>query len=386
MKTIYTKSKTKLYEFIDGTEDFKNYCNFSKIVEVKSIDINDINYKIGLYNVIIEEDGIYSVHLFASDGKSGRNTAVIQNTIKLLVNTIDKFEVHLHYTLGVKTISDFPNSNQNEIRLYKTLGVIVHDKYEIDEIEDFDEFLQLKKQSSIINKGNRPIFVDTEFKTVYLKFSAASSTESMFLLIGLKHFDDSKYMIYRIQEPNVINNNNLLNLITKYNYDYVESVYLSEKNKIEIGLIPGQKNPIKIDEIRNQSLYNYLVNCKYEENDIVKKCAICEVCEEEILEHAHILEIKDIKKMTHLDDKVKMEFANSPDNAILLCRNHHTMFDRNKFIIEGNKFKDRSLSNDEYSLTTKKLLEKVTIESEIADSNFMYFVELRYQGKGWQHE
>lgn len=386
MKTIYTKNKEKLYQFIEDTINFKNFCNSTEIVETNSIDINGINYKIGSYNVIIEEAGKYSVHLFALDGKSGRNTAIVQNTVKLLVNTIDKFEVHLHYTLGMKTISDFPNSNQNEIRLYKTLGVIVHDKFEIEEIKDFDEFMELKKQSSIANKGNRPIFVDTEFKTAYLKFSAASSTESMFLLIGLKHFDDSKYKIYRIQEPDTINNNNLLNLIERYNYVFVESIYLSDKNRIEFGLIPGQEDEFKIDEIRNQSLYNYLVDCKYKENNLVKKCAICEVCEEEILEHAHILEIKDIKKMNTLDDKVKVEFANSPDNSILLCRNHHTMFDRNKFIIKGNKFKNRSLSNDEYSLNTKKLIEKVIIEPEIADSNFMNFVELRYQGKGWQHE
>lgn len=368
-----------LNEFILKSLDFSIVAEKGEIIETTSIKIDNIEYKIGKYNVIIENDGIFVIHLFAQDGRAGRNTAIVQGTIKLFSNTVNKFEVHLYYIGEAKTIYDFPESNRNEIRLYKSLGAIIHDGAPIETIDTFDEFMELKNATSFKNKGNSPIFIDNINHNVYLKFSSASATESMLLLYALKYYDDDQYHIYRIKEPKDITNNILLELINRLGFKYNPDVYLDENKKIRINF--DYETNSDLDTIRNQSLYNYLVDELYKKNKIEIKCAICEVCEDDLLEHAHILEVNKIKKMSNLSFEKKIEYANSPSNSILLCRNHHKLFDKNRIIIENNEFIDRNLEDEEYSKQTKHLITKNKINPSLVSEDFVKFVNLRYQNK-----
>ncbi len=377
MIKIYTKNTQKLKQFISEVEDFSHFVKDGEIIETSKIIIKDKEYKIGIYNVIVDNEGEISIHLFTGNGKAGRNSAVLQNTIKLFVKTINLFPVHVYYAEGIKNIYDLPKSNHIEIRMYKSLGAIIHDDTTFEPIKNLEEFLKLKKESKSKNKGNNPIFVDIRYKTIYLKFSAASAGESMFLLTVLRYFDNSKYKVYRIEEPNNSENRQLVSLINELDFYYNKNIFLSLEKRIT--LKTEESNSLDIDIIRNQALYSFLVDEKYDLFEVKKECAICGVTEEEIIEHAHILEVRDIKKMKNLTVKEKIEYANSPDNGILLCRNHHRLFDKHKFILRNNKFLNFSLSDEKYSLETKDIIKSKEVDEKLINDKYTLFTKLRYE-------
>ena len=152
-----------------------------------------------------------------------------------------------------------------------------------------------------------------------------------------------------------------------------------------------------IKRIRNQVLFRNNVRKK----GIPLECAICGEYDTTLLEAAHLWEVKNIKqssikeinefiKLNNLAEVIessseyskeifykKYYLANSGDNGIWLCKNHHKLFDSNYFCFDSeygkillkfptaeaalrfsDELKDKCLSDETLSMLTKSFLKQ----------------------------
>jgi hypothetical protein len=139
----------------------------------------------------------------------------------------------------------------------------------------------------------------------------------------------------------------------------------------------GYSIALKSGEIRNQELFRNNLRQKA----IQMKCCLCDCEVEDLLDAAHLWGIKEIKEengnslnkfiestslkelfQNHTDNSIlfkKYILANSGDNGIWLCKNHHGAFDRNYFSFN---YKDGSLlflKND--SKTFEQIVKELAI-------------------------
>ncbi|MDI3348258.1 HNH endonuclease signature motif containing protein [Mycoplasmopsis arginini] len=181
---------------------------------------------------------------------------------------------------------------------------------------------------------------------------AKKENKNLEFLLTLEHYG------FRKNDKNVKITNDLTKPVKELlsligvNIDYeTDDEILQERNKMLSAFEKAKKN----NELRNQTLFRNNLRKK----GIQTKCAICGCDIENILEAAHIWGISQIKdesgriinKVLEIDcmhDLIdfsnpysndifykKYVLANSGDNGIWLCSNHHGMFDNNLFCFDS---------------------------------------------------
>lgn len=132
------------------------------------------------------------------------------------------------------------------------------------------------------------------------------------------------------------------------------------------------------NELRNQELFKNNIR----EKGIQTKCYLCGCEIEDVLEAAHLWGVSEIKKAPHKEiNKIiikkgikdlidesnphkkeifykKYIMANSGDNGVWLCRNHHGLFDRNYYCFDSDKGK--IIIKKDIEKTAKEYFESIT--------------------------
>lgn len=377
---IYTKNAIKLDKFIEDNKEFKNKITSDcEIIKETKVEVESIEVELGEYTVLIEDNGAWSLHMFGKDDRKGRNTAIVQNTIRQLSKLYNKIDCYLYYCESYKTWTDFKPYNQTIIKAYKTLGVKVYDSQ--DDISTFDSiesYVSEKDHSIKRNSANKSMYLDIENSNAFIKLASASGTESLFMLMFYDHFKDRKLTITKIKEPVDSNFKLLLEYIENNGHYLNEDAYYDEvKGKVLVS-----NDSMDIEDIRNQALYADEVDKNYDKLNKEKCCAICKTKNQRIIEHAHLVEVRDIKKMDWLSTQEKVDLANSGKNGILLCTNHHKLFDAHSIIIKEGKLVNRSLEpiDDYIAKTIDQLGEGIDL-TEILGSEIVKYSSKRYELK-----
>lgn len=155
----------------------------------------------------------------------------------------------------------------------------------------------------------------------------------------------------------------------------------------------------KNNDMRNQELFRNNLRAK----GVVMRCPLCGCEIEEVLEAAHIWGVSDIKLSSydrvekvlsmidaadimdntnpHYNDLFykKYSIANSGDNGVWLCRNHHGLFDSNYYCFDteyGKILMAREMSGSDAEFF-RKITSNDRLPSEILNKNTKIFINER---------
>lgn len=242
-------------------------------------------------------------------------------------------------------------------RLMATVGVYflnadLYLKNTIVEFVDIEDLVTAKEKLRNKNVANKSTYVTRqteEITEVYAKTYGANKKESVLIAMASSILS-KKVVLYEICEEN-------LNLLPKPDKKVLRSLGNIEiiTSDLEIERYQFEKN----NSLRSPKfIYNLLDRLG------PKKCLLCDCEIPELIEGAHIWEVKDIKQENKLSEDEKLKYAIDGNNGMWLCVGHHRMYDRGLIRINN----DGSITiKDDLKDKDKEYISKITVEKEIAD-------------------
>ena len=261
-------------------------------------------------------------------------------------------------------------------RLMRTIG------FKFLNIDDFistqivpynsiDDIIYSRKNNKQRNKSNNSTYITKSDKVIidiYGKTYGASKYESTLICYtaSLIALQKQKVTLYEVLEKD-------LKELPKKCRDIIN----------EMGVIDIVPTDMKLEKrVFNEN--NSLRSPRYIYNLFtkisVKKCAFCSCNIAESVQAAHVWPVAEIKKHGGSTFEQKLNWAIDGENALWLCNNHHTWFDKDiiRISYNGDILIDSGI-NAEKRKVIEEMTTEIKIPSEYLTSEFKAYLKKRYE-------
>lgn len=262
-------------------------------------------------------------------------------------------------------------------RLMLTIGFIFlnapvgGDNLDISRFAHLEDIIRARDENRTGNRSNNSTYIskneDGEYEA-YCKTYGASKYESSLICYAASEIQKgiSRIKLYEIIEGNLkeLPASSLGVLKKMDTVDVIKTDLQFEKNLLLEHYDNNYRSP------------KYLYNLYQKLGE--KKCALCDCCIPEIIQGAHVWPIKSIKRIGHLSDSQKLDYATDGNNGLWLCENHHKLFDRDIITIdeEGNVLCKNSLPEN-YKNYIESTISHKTIPDYYINDHFIEYVNKR---------
>lgn len=258
-------------------------------------------------------------------------------------------------------------------RLMATAGVkfLNEELYLNEKVVSFstiDDVIAHKEQLRNKNRANNSTYItrtNQGITEVYAKTYGANKKESVLIALVASILSDN-IKLYEICEENltVLPRPDKKVLKSLGNVSIITSNIQIEREEFE------KNNSLRSPKF----IYNLLDRLG------PKKCVLCDCEIPELIEGAHLWEVKNIKEKNNLSQEEKLRYAIDGNNGLWLCVGHHKMFDQGLIQINVNgsiSIKENlKIKDEKYILDVTNNLE---IPETFINENVLKYINRRYE-------